>query len=129
MRYGLLCHECNDWILSNAEENDTKKVFSEHKNKFPNHTILVLQKETIWEQSSKLGCPMLRDYCGNWVAIKEDPCPTKACGMRGCHNYGLYFDKQDRLKLIPFIDSYDFVSDNISHSPPDATISKVAEVK
>lgn len=54
----------------------------------------------LWETGTKLACPMLRFNAGRWIALEKDPCPTKKCKFRSCHNYGKNFDQPNRLRLI-----------------------------
>jgi len=57
---------------------------------------------SLWEEGSKLLCPLLRFnmLLNKWVALDEDPCPTMKCGMRECHNYGVLFHEPNRLIIV-----------------------------
>ena len=56
----------------------------------------------VWKEANLLECPLLRFnmLLNKWVALDEDPCPTKKCGMRECHNYGKPFHKPNRLIIV-----------------------------
>lgn len=57
----------------------------------------------LWEEGHRLGCPCLRTdrlTNHNWIALNEDPCPTKKCKQRGCHNYGFTFHSWDRFIIV-----------------------------
>ncbi|RLE65013.1 MAG: hypothetical protein DRJ38_04545 [Thermoprotei archaeon] len=56
----------------------------------------------VWEEAMPLECPFLRlnHLRSKWVALDEDPCPTKKCGMRDCHNYGKPFHEPDGLIIV-----------------------------
>ena len=56
-----------------------------------------------WEDANKLGCPLLRWIGNKWIALNEDPCPTKKCGRKGCHNYGKPFQETNRFKIIKVV--------------------------
>ena len=56
----------------------------------------------LWEKSAKLLCPCLRfnHFLKKWVAIGHDPCPTRKCRFKTCHNYGKPFDMPDKLIIL-----------------------------
>ncbi|OYT57451.1 MAG: hypothetical protein B6U76_00985 [Desulfurococcales archaeon ex4484_217_2] len=57
---------------------------------------------SVWEEADRLACPLLRwnDKFGKWVALGEDPCPTKKCKWETCHNYGRPFHDPKRLIIV-----------------------------
>jgi len=64
--------------------------------------VEVSNDKRLWDEASKLICPMLRwhDKLGKWVALNEDPCPTRKCNFTTCHNYGKPFHDPKRLIII-----------------------------
>ncbi len=58
--------------------------------------------QLVWEESMRLVCPCLRynKEFNMWIALKEDPCPTKKCKTSNCQNFGRPSDNIERLIIF-----------------------------